>query len=117
MIIEAVLYLRKNKHMSRLHHELHRMHRINWLRAAVLGANDGIISTASLMLGVAASDASHHAILIAGLAGLIAGAMSARYAPIDVRRRRHPGTRPATSRDGSGACAVSRADVHSRSAG
>jgi VIT1/CCC1 family predicted Fe2+/Mn2+ transporter len=42
--------------MSRLHHESHRMHRINWLRAAVLGANDGIISTASLILGVAASD-------------------------------------------------------------
>jgi VIT1/CCC1 family predicted Fe2+/Mn2+ transporter len=62
--------------MSRLHHESHRMHRINWLRAAVLGANDGIISTASLILGVAASDSGHHAILIAGLAGLIAGAMS-----------------------------------------
>ena len=62
--------------MSRLHHESHRMHRINWLRAAVLGANDGIISTASLILGVAASDASHHAVLVAGLAGLIAGAMS-----------------------------------------
>ena len=62
--------------MSRLHHESHRMHRINWLRAAVLGANDGIISTASLILGVAASNASHHSILVAGLAALIAGAMS-----------------------------------------
>lgn len=62
--------------MSRLHHESHRMHRINWLRAAVLGANDGIISTASLILGVAASNANHHSILVAGLAALIAGAMS-----------------------------------------
>jgi VIT1/CCC1 family predicted Fe2+/Mn2+ transporter len=62
--------------MSRLHHESHRMHRINWLRAAVLGANDGIISTASLILGVAASNASHHSVIVAGLAALIAGAMS-----------------------------------------
>ena len=52
------------------------MHRINWLRAAVLGANDGIISTASLILGVAASNASHHSVIVAGLASLIAGAMS-----------------------------------------
>jgi VIT1/CCC1 family predicted Fe2+/Mn2+ transporter len=52
------------------------MHRIGWLRAAVLGANDGIISTASLILGVAASQASHENILIAGAASLVAGAMS-----------------------------------------
>ena len=62
--------------MSRLHGESHRMHRIGWLRAAVLGANDGIISTASLILGVAASQASHENILIAGAASLVAGAMS-----------------------------------------
>jgi VIT1/CCC1 family predicted Fe2+/Mn2+ transporter len=58
------------------HIERHRTHRIGWLRAAVLGANDGIVSTASLVLGVAASDASAKAILIAGVAGLVAGAMS-----------------------------------------
>jgi len=52
------------------------MDRIGWLRASVLGANDGIVSTASLVVGVAASDASHDAVLIAGIAGLAAGAMS-----------------------------------------
>ena len=56
--------------------EQHRTHNIGWLRAAVLGANDGILSTASLIVGVAAANASHHAILIAGIAGLVAGAMS-----------------------------------------
>jgi vacuolar iron transporter family protein len=56
--------------------EQHRMHRIGWLRAAVLGANDGILSTASLLVGVAASNASREAILTAGVAGLVAGAMS-----------------------------------------
>jgi VIT1/CCC1 family predicted Fe2+/Mn2+ transporter len=58
------------------HDELHRSQHIGWLRAAVLGANDGAISTASLVVGVAASEASHNSILIAGLAGLAAGAMS-----------------------------------------
>ncbi|MCB1214118.1 MAG: VIT family protein [Deltaproteobacteria bacterium] len=58
------------------HHESHKTHRIGWLRAAVLGANDGIVSTASLILGVAASGASSQSILIAGIAGLVAGAMS-----------------------------------------
>ncbi len=58
------------------HQETHRTHRIGWLRAAVLGANDGIVSTASLIIGVAASNASHSAVLTAGLAGLVAGAMS-----------------------------------------
>ena len=58
------------------HIEIHRTHRIGWLRAAVLGANDGIVSTASLVLGVAASGASSKTILIAGVAGLVAGAMS-----------------------------------------
>ncbi len=56
--------------------EQHRTGRIGWLRAAVLGANDGIVSTASLILGVAASHASRHEIVIAGVAGLVAGAMS-----------------------------------------
>ncbi len=58
------------------HIERHRMHRIGWLRAAVLGANDGIVSTASLILGVAAAEASAGSILIAGVAGLVAGSMS-----------------------------------------
>ena len=58
------------------HIERHRTHRINWLRAAVLGANDGIVSTASLVLGVAAAGADSKSILIAGVAGLVAGAMS-----------------------------------------
>ena len=56
--------------------ELHRTGRIGWLRAAVLGANDGIVSTSSLVLGVAAAHASHSNVLIAGVAGLVAGAMS-----------------------------------------
>ncbi len=56
--------------------ERHRTGRLAWLRAAVLGANDGIVSTASLVLGVAAAEASHGTILIAGGAGLVAGAMS-----------------------------------------
>ncbi|MDP2241764.1 MAG: VIT family protein [Burkholderiales bacterium] len=58
------------------HIERHKSHRIGWLRAAVLGANDGIVSTASLVLGVAAAGASSQSILIAGVAGLVAGAMS-----------------------------------------
>lgn len=57
-------------------HEMHRLHRVGWLRASVLGANDGIVSTASLIIGVAAADTAHNAILLAGLAGLVAGAMS-----------------------------------------
>ena len=58
------------------HVERHRTHRIGWLRAAVLGANDGIVSTASLVLGVAAAGAGSQGILVAGVAGLVAGAMS-----------------------------------------
>jgi VIT1/CCC1 family predicted Fe2+/Mn2+ transporter len=58
------------------HHEVHRTHRVGWLRAAVLGANDGIVSTASLIIGVAAASATHDNILLAGIAGLVAGAMS-----------------------------------------
>jgi len=56
--------------------EHHFMHRVGWLRAAVLGANDGIVSTASLVIGVAAAAESSSAVVIAGLAGLVAGAMS-----------------------------------------
>lgn len=56
--------------------EQHRTNRTGWLRAAVLGANDGIVSTASLVLGVAAAHATHSSILVAGVAGLVAGAMS-----------------------------------------
>ena len=62
--------------MSRLHRENHLVERIGWLRAAVLGANDGIISTASLILGVAFAAASRNDILLTGVAGLVAGAMS-----------------------------------------
>jgi len=61
---------------SRFHSERHRTDRIGWLRAAVLGANDGIVSTASLLLGVAAASASPQQVLITGVAGLVAGAMS-----------------------------------------
>ena len=59
-----------------IHRELHRADRIGWLRAAVLGANDGIISVASLIVGVAASGAAGNSILLTGLAGTVAGAMS-----------------------------------------
>lgn len=58
------------------HSEFHRAHRIGWLRAAVLGANDGIVSTSSLVMGVAAAHADLHAILVSGTAGWVAGAMS-----------------------------------------
>lgn len=59
-----------------VHRELHRTDRIGWLRAAVLGANDGIVSTASLMVGVAAASQGRSALLVAGTAGLVAGALS-----------------------------------------
>lgn len=62
--------------MRRRHTEHHRTDRIGWLRAAVLGANDGIVSTASLMVGVASSQSSAQAVLLTGVAGLVAGAMS-----------------------------------------
>ena len=58
------------------HREAHLVSRTGWLRAAVLGANDGIVSTASLIIGVAASGATHQSILVSGIAGLVAGAMS-----------------------------------------
>jgi VIT1/CCC1 family predicted Fe2+/Mn2+ transporter len=59
-----------------VHAERHFTQRIGWLRAAVLGANDGIVSTAALVVGVAAAESTRHSILVAGLAGLVAGAMS-----------------------------------------
>ncbi len=62
--------------MTRHHLERHKVTRLGWLRAAVLGANDGLLSTASLIIGVAAASATHGAILISGIAGLIAGSMS-----------------------------------------
>jgi VIT1/CCC1 family predicted Fe2+/Mn2+ transporter len=68
--------LRPHHPAARRHPERHRTERIAWLRAAVLGANDGIVSTASLVLGVASANTSRGGILIAGAAGLVAGAMS-----------------------------------------
>ena len=62
--------------ISALHKEQHRTNRVGWLRASVLGANDGILSTASLIVGVAAAHSTQGAVLIAGVAGLVAGAMS-----------------------------------------
>jgi VIT1/CCC1 family predicted Fe2+/Mn2+ transporter len=62
--------------MAVRHMERHRTGRIGWIRAAVLGANDGIVSTASLVLGVAAANATHGNVMVAGTAGLVAGAMS-----------------------------------------
>src|SRR5512142_239425 len=62
--------------MAIRHRERHGTDRIGWLRAAVLGANDGIVSTASLVLGVAAAGATHGNVMVAGIAGLVAGAMS-----------------------------------------
>jgi vacuolar iron transporter family protein len=62
--------------MRKRHWEVHTMERMGWLRAAVLGANDGIVSTSSLVLGVAAANASHSSVMLAGTAALVAGAMS-----------------------------------------
>ncbi len=59
-----------------VHNEMHKSHRVGWLRAAVLGANDGIVSTASLVIGVASAAADHSTVMLAGSAGLIAGALS-----------------------------------------
>lgn len=58
------------------HSEFHRSHRIGWLRAAVLGANDGLVSTASLVIGIASAHAAHGTILLTGVAGLVSGTMS-----------------------------------------
>ena len=62
--------------MYKRHREQHKMDNVGWMRAAVLGANDGIVSTSSLILGVASAHATHESILVAGIAGLVAGAMS-----------------------------------------
>src|SRR5882724_8120234 len=62
--------------MRRRSHELHKLGSLGWLRASVLGANDGIVSTSSLILGVAAAHASHANVVLTGVAGLVAGAMS-----------------------------------------
>jgi VIT1/CCC1 family predicted Fe2+/Mn2+ transporter len=59
-----------------IHTEPHLVHRIGWLRAAVLGANDGVVSVASILTGVASSGVDHHAVIVSGVAGLVAGAMS-----------------------------------------
>jgi VIT1/CCC1 family predicted Fe2+/Mn2+ transporter len=86
---------------SMAHRERHRSERIGWLRAAVLGANDGVVSTASLVVGVAAADATRQDVLVAGVAGLVAGALSmaaGEYVSVssqadteqaDMRRERH----------------------------
>jgi len=65
-----------SRHPHRRHGESHQVGRFGWLRAAVLGANDGIVSTASLVLGVAAASGSHESVLVAGVSGLVAGSMS-----------------------------------------
>lgn len=62
--------------MPRVYKEAHLIKRIGWLRAAVLGANDGILSTASLIVGVASASSDKGSVMVAGLAGLVAGAMS-----------------------------------------
>lgn len=62
--------------MATRHHEDHRIKHVGWLRASVLGANDGIVSTACLLLGIASAHADHRTILLTGVAGLVAGAMS-----------------------------------------
>lgn len=62
--------------MPKFPKEQHRNERVGWLRASVLGANDGILSTASLVLGVAAAHGTHHSVVVAGIAGLVAGSMS-----------------------------------------
>lgn len=64
-----------SEHIETPNH-LHRSHRVGWLRAAVMGANDGIVSTASLLIGVAAAAATHNDVMLAGISGLVAGAMS-----------------------------------------
>lgn len=68
--------MKKSKKKTELHGENHRSHHIGWLRAAVLGANDGIISTSSLIVGVSAAHATYQNILISAVAGLVSGAMS-----------------------------------------
>ena len=76
MWLSTNLLVRDNSSLRKIHKERHRTERIGWLRAAVLGANDGIVSTASLVVGVAAAHAARNEVLIAGVAGMVAGAMS-----------------------------------------
>lgn len=76
MPMQPIQGMLRGMHTTRRHSERHRTERIGWLRAAVLGANDGIVSTASLVVGVAAASADHASILMTGVAGLVAGAMS-----------------------------------------
>ena len=64
------------------HSEIHRTHRVGWLRAAVLGANDGIVSTASLIVGVAAAHSSRSSVLVAGLAGVVGYLLSMFALPL-----------------------------------
>ena len=68
--------LGKGEFVNHHHKEVHRSHRVGWLRASVLGANDGLLSTASLVIGVASANSTHQAVLLSGVAGLVAGAMS-----------------------------------------
>ena len=75
-VASAAGFIVGREHLSRLHSEQHNITRIGWLRAAVLGANDGIVSTASLIVGVAAAAAGKPEVLLAGSAGLAAGALS-----------------------------------------
>src|SRR6202051_3785147 len=70
------MVVKKASRLPRHHKERHRTGRMGWLRAAVLGANDGIVSTASLVLGVAAAHGTRSNVLVAGVAGLVAGAMA-----------------------------------------
>ena len=76
MALNSNLLVRDGNSLRKTHKERHRTERIGWLCAAVLGANDGIVSTASLVVGVAAAHAARSDVLIAGVAGLVAGAMS-----------------------------------------
>ena len=73
----------KRHRRTNRHRETHRSYRGGWLRAAVLGSDDAIVSTASLMIGVAASSASKEAILVAGVAGLVAAAMTQQVEQYD----------------------------------
>jgi len=88
-----------------LHPEHHLVNRIGWLRAAVLGANDGILSTASLIVGVAAAAATKNAVLVAGVAGLVAGAMSMATGEY-VSSVRNPTPNRRISRGNAMSCAI-----------
>ena len=83
--------------MPARHRERHRTENIGWLRAAVLGANDGIVSTASLVLGVAAAHGTHSNVLVAGVAGLVAGAMAMAAGELCLCTHRQTPNRPTSS--------------------